>query len=145
MASNKRSRTGVSSSKGRGTTPRVAHDERFVSPNVEEMYKEVARKGRGFIDERGFAFESPHYGVTDTIRDLGWGAFTAHLKVAIEPLVMEFYTNAFESRQGNILIRGNEVSFDAEAINKYYRLPDIPLDHDEHSIFTKDLDYDQVL
>lgn len=81
----------------------------------------------------------------DIIRELHWTKFTTHLEAAIEPLVMEFYVNAFEGREGKIRIRGIEVSFDAAMINRYYNLPNIPLDRDEYVYLTKELDYGLII
>ena len=69
---------------------------------------------------------------------------SAQPKLAVVPVVREFYANAPEHDNRKVFIRGKQVNFSGKAINKFFKLPDI--ERDGYTEFIgKQIDYEEIL
>ena len=110
--------------------PKIKHtgkgkkvDNRFVNEAARKRYEEVIKqKDKGFIPERGLTAKQ----AMDWSRGRNWAMFmSAPEEPAVEPLVREFYANFPERQDDIVFVRGEDVPFSAQEINKFYDLPEI--------------------
>lgn len=106
----------------------------FISTAGEERFLRLRRKT--CITERGM-FVDPSYTwfYDDTmgiVQARCWIKFVDQPTPGAVALVAEFYANLPDMRNHSIYICGQWVRFDADAINRYYALPSIPLHEDQY-------------
>ena len=74
----------------------IFDNSKFVSEEAQTRYHESV-SNRSLIAERGLIPTSTRFpSIWSIIRQRGWGEFCAQPKLAIVPLVREFYANAPE-------------------------------------------------
>ena len=135
----------ASSSTAKKRKSKLIFDNRkFVSEEAQTRYYESV-SGRSLIAERGLIVTPTGYpGISSIIRARGWGEFCAQPKLAIIPIVREFYANAPKHDNRKIFVRGKKVNFSGKAINKFFKLPDI--ERDGYTEFVgKQIDYEEII
>ncbi|XP_062119161.1 uncharacterized protein LOC133832900 [Humulus lupulus] len=65
------------------------------------------------------------------IKNRKWQKLCSQPQATVQPIVQEFYANVVERANNKVIAHGNPVSYSAVAINKFYKLRDIP--DDEYS------------
>ena len=97
---------------------RAFDPSKFVNQEASERYtKLVSLK---CIKKKGFF--KPHGALRREILLKRWTELCKHPKVAIAPIVHEFYANMCGELDGTIFVLGKWVPFDKEVINAYYKL-----------------------
>ena len=131
MSQKKRSRTEQESSRA----PIV----KFVSARAEERYNESVKKKQKLIPERGFVGDDLPPFILQNIQERGWSKFCAPPnEPGVVTIVREFYANYPEKSQDDkILVRGQEVVCNVQAINAYFGLPTLPRGEDAFLEFLK--------
>ena len=135
----------ASSSSAKKRKSKVVFDSsKFVSEEAQIRYHDSV-SNRSLIAERGLIPTSSGFpGIWNIIRQRGWGEFCAQPKLAIVPLVREFYANALEHDNRKVFVRGKQVNFSPKAINRFFKLPDI--ENDEYNQFiAKQIDFEEIL
>ncbi|KAJ1391682.1 hypothetical protein SESBI_36455 [Sesbania bispinosa] len=98
----------------------------FKSPEHELWFNKVVKK-RGIVHDRSFDISEDDYKeVYDTITSRGWQKFCETAGMGYYSLTREFYANAYHDKQEAptfvSFVRGTEVSFDAQTINKVLKI-----------------------
>ncbi len=135
----------ASSSSAKKRKGKVVFDNsKFVSEDAQTRYYDSV-SGKTLIAERGLIVTPTGYpGIWNNIRARGWSEFCAQPKMAIVPIVREFYANAPEHDNRKVFVRGKQVSFSGKAINKFFKLPDF--ERDEYTEFIgKQIDYQEII
>ena len=106
----------------------VFDKEKFISEDAQNQFHETVAK-RHPIAERGLCIPGVNFpSIQNNFRARQWDDFCAQPKVAIVPIVREFYANAPEHDNRKVFVRGKMVNFSGKAINKFFKLPDIERD-----------------
>ncbi|KAJ1401078.1 hypothetical protein SESBI_29088 [Sesbania bispinosa] len=133
------SKKASASTSGKGTPPPKAgsslahaHEERFRSPeHVQHYYSDV--KHRSIIPDRNIMLEEGECAeIQNEISRRGWDFFCRIAGQGRQKLTHEFYTNGWKVKgeewpQFTSFVRGKEVHFHAEHINKILCFPDAPV------------------
>ena len=95
----------ASSSSAKKRKSKVVFDgNKFVSEEAQTRYHESV-SGRSLIAERGLIVTPIGYlGISSIIRARGWGELCAQPKLAIVPIVREFYANAPEHDNRKVFV-----------------------------------------
>lgn len=104
----------------------VSEVELFRSPEHESWYNKVVKK-RGVVHDRSFDInEDDCKEIYDTITSRGWQRFCETAGMGYYSLTREFYANAHHDKQEKStyvsFVRGKEVCFDAQTINKVLKI-----------------------
>ena len=134
----------ASSSTKKRKSKLVFDTEKFVSEEAQTRFHASVVK-RNPIAERGLCVKGVNQpSIQNNFRARKWDEFCNQPKVAIVPIVREFYANALEHNNRKVFVRGKWVSFSGRAINQFFKVPDI--DKDEYNAFIgKQIDYQEIL
>ena len=96
---------------------------RFVNEGAADWFGTIY-KNRYFIKEKGFHHPDDFF--RKTIATKGWGALFQPPHPAAMSVVPEFYANLASHVVKKVRVRGVLVDFNADLINHYYNLDNVP-------------------
>ena len=135
----------MASSSNKKRKGKVVFDkEKFISEDARNRFYEFVTN-RNPIVERGLCITGVHWSsIQNNIWERKWDDFCAQPLATIVPVLREFYANAPKHEHRKVFVKGRQVNFSGQAINKFVKVPNV--ENDEYTAFIgRQIDYQEIL